>query len=149
MALEPYSPPSDTRYRDELDREIDQKLDQFLNRWPTRLWRFVRRALLLVVGLYLLWKYVAPTAGTWLTQGNPVLDTLMFVFQMALTIGLAIIQFVAIFWFLGRGRTYWVKPGETGVSFKDYRGNPEVVEAAYRALIGAFIDLELRQHRAG
>lgn len=27
--------------------------------------------------------------------------------------------------------------------------SPEVVEAAYRALIGAFIDLELRQHRAG
>ncbi|MBK9711167.1 MAG: AAA family ATPase [Kouleothrix sp.] len=132
MALEPYRPPSDGRYRDELDREIDQKLDKALERWPTRLWRFARRALLLVVGLYLLWKYVSPTAGVWLTQGNPVLDTLMFVFQMVLTIGLAIIQFVAIFWFLGRGRTYWVKPGETGVSFKDYRGNPEVVEAAQR-----------------
>src|SRR6185436_3850077 len=70
--------------------------------------------------------------GAWLTQGNPVLDTLMFVFQMAFMIALSIIQFVAIFWFLGRGRVYWVKPGETGVSFKDYRGNPEVLEAASR-----------------
>jgi ATP-dependent Zn protease len=132
MALEPYRPPSDNRYRDELDREIDQKLDKVFTRWPTKLWRFVRRVILFVIGIYLFWNYVAPTLASWITGGNPVLDTLMFAFQLALTIALAIIQFVAIFWFLGRGRTYWVKPGETGVSFKDYRGNPEVVEAAQR-----------------
>jgi cell division protease FtsH len=132
MALEPYHPPSDNRYRDELDREIDQKIDKMLDRWPTKLWRITRRLLFLVAGIYLYWNYIAPSVSAWVSQGNPVLDALLFAFQMAMTIALAIIQFVAIFWFLGRGRTYWVKPGETGVSFKDYRGNPEVVEAAQR-----------------
>ncbi|MBV9706040.1 MAG: AAA family ATPase, partial [Chloroflexi bacterium] len=41
-------------------------------------------------------------------------------------------QFVAIFWFLGRPRLYWVMPGETGVTFDDYKGNPEVLETARR-----------------
>ena len=132
MALEPYTPPADRRYRDDLDREIDQKLDKMFDRWPTKTWRLIRRVIFVVIGIYLFFNYLAPSLTSWLTQGNPVLDALMFVFQMALTIALAIIQFVAIFWFLGRGRTYWVKPGETGVSFKDYRGNPEVVEAAQR-----------------
>src|SRR5690242_21936804 len=132
MALEPYRPPSDNRYRDELDREIDQNIDKMLHRWPTKLWRFVRRTTIFVVLTYLIFKYVAPSTTTWLTQGNPVLDTLMFIFQMALTISMMIIQFVALFWFLGRGRTYWVKPGETGVSFEDCRRNPEGVWAAQR-----------------
>ena len=33
---------------------------------------------------------------------------------------------------LGRPRLYWVMPGETGVTFDDYKGNPEVLEAARR-----------------
>src|SRR5260370_8169141 len=43
-----------------------------------------------------------------------------------------IMEFVAIFWFLGRPRLYWVMPGETGVTYEDYKGNPEVLEAARR-----------------
>ena len=128
MALEPYQP----RYRDELDREIDQRIDKALDRWPTKTWRLIRRTIFIVLGAFLFFKYLWPSTYAWLTNGNPVLDALMFAVQMALMIALAIIQFVAIFWFLGRGRVYWVKPGETGVSFKDYRGNPEVVEAAQR-----------------
>ena len=53
-----------------------------------------------------------------------------------LEIGFAIcyilIQFIALFWFLGRPRLYWVMPGETGVTFDDYKGNPEVLETARR-----------------
>jgi ATP-dependent Zn protease len=132
MALEPVGPERDNRYRDELDRELDQRLDKALDRWPSKLWRLARRLIFYGILIYLYWNYVSPTVTSWVTQGNPVLDVIFFVFQMAMMIALAIIQFVAIFWFLGRGRTYWVKPGETGVSFKDYRGNPEVVEAARR-----------------
>ncbi|RIE01138.1 AAA family ATPase [Cohnella faecalis] len=43
-----------------------------------------------------------------------------------------IIQFAALFWFLARGRTYWILPGETGATWDDYRGNPEIVENAKR-----------------
>jgi ATP-dependent Zn protease len=44
-------------------------------------------------------------------------------------------QFVAIFWFLGRPRLYWVMPGETGYTFDDYKGNPEVLESARRIVL--------------
>jgi ATP-dependent Zn protease len=58
------------------------------------------------------------------------------IFALILEIGFAIcyvlIQFVALFWFLGRPRLYWVMPGETGVTFDDYKGNPEVLESARR-----------------
>jgi ATP-dependent Zn protease len=45
-----------------------------------------------------------------------------------------LVQFGVLFWFLGRGRTYWVQPGESGVTFDDYRGNPEVLESASRVV---------------
>src|SRR5205823_3744150 len=37
-------------------------------------------------------------------------------------------------WFIGRPRIYWILPGETGVGFKDYVGNPEVLEVARRVV---------------
>ncbi len=41
-------------------------------------------------------------------------------------------QFVMMFWFLGRTRTYMIWPGSDtqGVSFADYRGQPELLEQA-------------------
>ncbi len=41
-----------------------------------------------------------------------------------------IFQFVAMFWFLGRARMYTIWPGAEGVSFKDYRGQPEILDQA-------------------
>ena len=49
-------------------------------------------------------------------------------FSMLIVVG----QFAALFWFLARGRTYWILPGETGFSWEDYRGNPEIVVNAKR-----------------
>ena len=40
-----------------------------------------------------------------------------------------IIQFVALFWFLGRGRTYIIYPGEYDATFDDVRGQKAAVEA--------------------
>ena len=56
-------------------------------------------------------------------------------FQLAFAILFVLIQFVALFWFLGRGRVYWIMPGgETGISFKDYRGNEQVLEVSARVV---------------
>nr|WP_255570578.1 AAA family ATPase [Cohnella sp. CFH 77786] len=52
--------------------------------------------------------------------------------QLLFAVLFIIIQFVALFWFLARGRTYWILPGETGATWEDYRGNPEIVENAKR-----------------
>lgn len=71
-----------------------------------------------------------------LTGGPTVTNTAITIFSVALQLLLAvfamIIQFVALFWFLARGRTYWILPGETGSTWDDYRGNPEIVDNAKR-----------------
>ncbi len=107
--------------REELDRSIDIGMDQF-GRFAKRRWIWL--VLLSVVLWYFFFTMLpqlsAPSPGT----------VLGFVFQIGFAVMFIIIQFGALFWFLGRPRLYWVMPGETGVSFNDYKGNPEVLEAA-------------------
>ena len=50
-------------------------------------------------------------------------------FYAGFIIFIVVFQFVAIFWFLSRGRTYVIYPGEYDVSFKDVRGQKAAVEA--------------------
>src|SRR6476661_4587547 len=66
--------------------------------------------------------------------GQYLLYGAYMLFQLLFAILFMIVQFVALFWFLGRPRTYWIMPGETGVGFKDYKGNPEVLEVARRVV---------------
>jgi cell division protease FtsH len=63
-----------------------------------------------------------------------VLRVLVSILRLGLQLGLAvafmIVQFVALFWFLSRSRTYEIYPGMEGINFGDYRGQPELVEQA-------------------
>jgi cell division protease FtsH len=115
------------RYRDDLEAQIDEFIQGIID-----LFRFHLRGLILIALLvagFFLWLW--PTRATW----GPVALMVMFaLLQIAFAIVFVIIQFGAIFWFLGRGRTYWIKPGETGVGFADYKGNPEVLESARRVV---------------
>src|SRR5215472_9177183 len=112
--------------REELDRSIDIGMDQF-GRFAKRRWIWL--ILLSLVLWYIFFNIVpqlsAPSPGT----------VLAYVFQIGFAVMFIIIQFGALFWFLGRPRLYWVMPGETGVSFDDYKGNPEVLEAARRIVL--------------
>ncbi|TGA98949.1 AAA family ATPase [Sporolactobacillus shoreae] len=63
---------------------------------------------------------------------NIALTILNLLLQLFFAVLMIIVQFVALFWFLARGRTYWIMPGETGSNWDDYRGNPEIVENAKR-----------------
>jgi cell division protease FtsH len=125
--------------KSDLDRSIDLGMDQF--------GRFVRlRWLWLVVVSIILWytfffivpQLSAPSPGT----------ILYFAFQISFIMLIGIMQFVAIFWFLGRPRLYWVMPGETGVTFEDYKGNPEVLEAA-RRIVGLLSGIKEFQNMGG
>ncbi|HLL79061.1 MAG TPA: AAA family ATPase, partial [Ktedonobacteraceae bacterium] len=106
-----------------LDKSIDQGMDQF-GRFAKRRW------LWLIIVSIILWYLVTqivpqlspPSPGTVFT----------YAFQIIFYMFAIVLQFVALFWFLGRPRLYWVMPGETGVGFEDYKGNPEVLEAARR-----------------
>lgn len=131
MALEPYRDPSPERYRDDLDRKIDQNLDTFFHRWQWKVWRLVVR---IAIALFVLWLLVntVPEAIKFVTtqpMGPVILQLLSTFATLAVFIGF---QFFMMFYFMGRTRIYWLKPGETGVGFKDYKGNPEVMEAANR-----------------
>jgi len=113
------------RYWDDLEQQIDDAIVGIADLIRTHF-----RGLLTLAALgYAFYIWAWPARAAW---GPIVLTVLFALLQIAFAIVFVIIQFAAIFWFLGRGRTYWIKPGETGVSFADYKGNPEVLESARR-----------------
>jgi cell division protease FtsH len=131
MALEPTAPEGDRRYRDNLDREIDQKIDTMMHRWPQKLMRLIRRIAVVLFVIWLLINLIPSIADFLLTQplGPVILQIVTMGAYLFVFIGF---QFGLMYFFMARTRIYWLKPGETGVSFKDYKGNPEVLEAATR-----------------
>src|SRR6266446_9498921 len=104
--------------QEDLDRSIDVGMDQF-GRFLKRAWLWIFLIAIMPLVLLALGAQFATTLVTGF-------------FQIAFAVFYIVIQFAALFWFLGRPRLYWVMPGETGVSFDDYKGNPEVLEAARR-----------------
>src|SRR5947199_4125957 len=106
-----------------LDKSIDLGMDQF-GRFAKRRWFW------LIVLSIILWYFVVQVAPQ-LSVPSPG-TIFQYTFQIIFYMFAILIQFVALFWFLGRPRLYWVMPGETGVTFEDYKGNPEVLEAARR-----------------
>jgi cell division protease FtsH len=106
-----------------LDRSIDLGMEQF-GRFAKRRWFW------LIVFSVLLWFFVTRIVPQ-LTP-PPASQIFQYIFLFIFYMVAIVFQFVAIFWFLGRPRLYWVMPGETGVGFKDYKGNPEVLESARR-----------------
>ncbi len=132
MAIEPYRP-NDGQYRDDLDRELDKRIDSLFHRWNWKLFRFVRSFVLALIGLWLAVNLLPPIfaivfsgeLGSMILQFMPIAAYLFFIIGF---------QFFLMYFFMARTRIYWVRPGETGISFKDYRGNPEVLEAASRVV---------------
>jgi cell division protease FtsH len=107
--------------------ELDRKIDGFLGRIGA-----IFRFLIVLTVLGAIWHYLLwPTIETW---GSYVVFALYLIFQLFFAIMFMIVQFAALFWFLGRTRIYWIMPGETGVGFKDYKGNPEIIELAERVV---------------
>jgi len=85
----------------------------------------------------ILWVAVVVILSLYLLNSGPtvwgiVISIVSLLLQLLFAMLFMIIQFVALFWFLARGRTYWILPGETGSTWDDYRGNPEIVENAKR-----------------
>jgi ATP-dependent Zn protease len=128
MAIEPYRPqpnPSDK------EKAFDQLLERLLDRWQYKLMRGIRW---IAIGAAVIWLLgmIIPSAWTFLTTQDIGPALLQLLATMAYLAGFIGFQFVMMYYFMARTRIYWVRPGETGVSFADYRGNPEVLEAARR-----------------
>jgi cell division protease FtsH len=107
--------------------ELDRKIDGFLGRIGAIFRVLVVFAVIAAIWYYLLW----PTIETWASY---LIFAATLLFQLFFAIMFMIVQFAALFWFLGRTRIYWIMPGETGVGFKDYKGNPEILELADRVV---------------
>ena len=104
---------------DELDRKIDRALG--------RVGALIRTLFIIGVLAFLAFFVIYPQ---WDVMGPFITTGLYLVFQLFYVAFLMIFQFIVLFWFIGRPRIYWLMPGETGVGFKDYKGNPEVLESA-------------------
>jgi cell division protease FtsH len=119
----PNQPYLDTRGKWNWENEetlVDQR-----NRLGNRLRRFIRSGWWwkLILGLFLIALFSPNLMRLLLTTLGIGISIAVFM----LTI---VVQFVAIFWFLSRSRTYEVMPGTEGVGFEDYRGQPELLEQA-------------------
>ncbi|MGE3272348.1 MAG: ATPase, partial [Chloroflexota bacterium] len=86
--------------------ELDRKIDSFLG----KLGFFFRLLVILgALGGFLYFVFL-PNLDTW----GPILGVaITILFQLFFAVFFIIIQFVAMFWFLGRTRIYWIMPGET------------------------------------
>jgi cell division protease FtsH len=133
MAIEPYQPNNDGRPRERVERAPDTLVDTLLRHWNWRLFRIARTLILALIGLWLLANLLPPMIDTiWMGDLGPlILKIVPVVFYLLFFIGF---QFFLMYVLMARTRIYWVKPGETGISFKDYQGNPEVLEAARRVV---------------
>jgi cell division protease FtsH len=89
-----------------------------------RLFRFVRATWIwaLLIGVLF-----------WATQDENVASVLLtiggFAVQIVVMLGLAILQFVAIFWFMAQTKVETIRPGDPKtVTFDDYKGQPNLVK---------------------
>jgi ATP-dependent Zn protease len=140
------------------DWEKEETLVDRRNRLPYRISRFVRQwwVWFSLLGLIVLALYNAavmtaliavvrgivdfasavvtppalPGAG-----GSEILRFISVVIQFVVIILAFIFQFVVFFWIGSRSRMYTIWPGQEGVGFKDYRGQPELLEQAQQIVL--------------
>jgi len=93
------------------------------NSFAGRTWRFIRATWFWPVLAYLLYAMWADPEVL-----NIVLLVGRFVIQIVFILFMAVIQFVAIFWFMSQTKMETIKPEDPkSVTFKDYWGQPTLV----------------------
>ncbi len=111
-----------------LNQSVDEGMDRFFG-W---LGRNMVRVIIFLVAVVLFWLVAIPI----LARFSGALPTVLaLLFQLLFAVFFMIVQFAGLMYFLGRPRIYWLRPGEAGVTFQDYRGNPEVLDVAKRVVV--------------
>jgi len=77
---------------------------------------------------------LAPSFDLWKVTTSLPFTVISFLTLVIYLMLFMIIQFVGLFWFLSRGRTYVIYPREYDVGFDDVRGQPEIVASTKEAL---------------
>ena len=114
--------PARKRYAWETEETL---VEQRRKKLRYRIQRLISKSWIWVV-LILVITFALMDAGVMMAVLNFIPYVLRFVTTAALIIG----QFVLMFWFLGKSRMYTIWPGAEGVSFDDYRGQPELLDQA-------------------
>ncbi len=68
-------------------------------------------------------RHIGSLFPEFLQQAFPMLMMMLFYFVII------IVQFVGLFWYLSKGQSYTIYPGEYDVGFDDVRGQPAIVDA--------------------
>ena len=119
-------PPPETRF----EWELDETLVDRRNKLPNRIQRFIKSVWLWV---FLVGLVLAALLDASVMQGLVTIFGLAV--QLIFIMGIFLFQFVLMFWFLSKSRMYTIMPGAEGVSFADYRGQPEVLEQAKQVVM--------------
>src|SRR5690606_37798266 len=118
--------PPETRF----EWELEETLVDRRNRLPNRISRFIKSIWL--------WAFLIGIVLAALLDAS-VMQAMITLFglaiQLLLIMGIFLSQFVLMFWFLSKSRMYTIMPGAEGVSFADYRGQPEVLEQAKQVVM--------------
>jgi cell division protease FtsH len=107
--------------------ESEETLVDRRNRMPNRIRRFIMGGWRWAIGLFAIFFTIALLDPAVM---NAFVQVASFLLQLAIRGAVVIFQFVFLFGFLARSRMYTIMPGAEGVSFADYRGQPELLEQA-------------------
>ncbi|HEX2914252.1 MAG TPA: AAA family ATPase [Chloroflexia bacterium] len=112
--------------QDDVDLAIEKMRHQIKYNPLRRYWW---RYLLIFIITFGVLSFFAPS---WNAGGPGAVTTQIIgiAIQLAVSLMTAIFFIYVQFFAIARPRAYWLKPYETGVSFNDYRGNPQVLEMA-------------------
>ncbi|MCY4022450.1 MAG: AAA family ATPase [Anaerolineaceae bacterium] len=111
--------------------ESEETLVDERRRLRSRIRRFFTEHM--VRNLFLLFVFIALLDASFMRGLLGFLETAIpYIGRFLLVGGFIIGQFALMFWFLGRARAYTIWPGSEsqGVSFDDYRGQPELLAQA-------------------
>ncbi len=117
--------------QDDVDAAIERMQHQVKFN-PLR--RFWWRYLVLAVVIFMLWSFFAPA---WARGGPGGISQILvqLAIQLLVSAMFAVFFIYIQFFAIARPRIYWLKPTETGISFKDYKGNPQVLEMAREVVL--------------
>ena len=110
--------------------DVDLAIENMKHRWkynPIRQgwWKY----LVLFLVIFGLLSFFAPAWNS-SGPGGVMNEVVKIGIQLATSAMIAIFFIYIQFFAIARPRTYWLKPYETGITFKDYKGNPQVLEMA-------------------
>jgi cell division protease FtsH len=98
--------------------------------------RWLKRFVFILIAYVLIaWILLGISPSESLTNPGPTLSQYRgLIIQILFVMSFMVIQFVALFWFLARGNSYVLYPGEYDVTFNDVRGQPAAVASTKEVL---------------